>query len=311
MSFGLQCASVVVERGFSIKATAKRMLPGSLRDYGLALATWGSLAAMLVVFYDTAGLLALVAFVPVALLARQTLARSQALLETKRAFADREDALVQLSQHIVDERADERQLIAGQLHDDVLQALFKVTLMGEVLKRDLTMGRLLDLETDLREMAEAGEAASAAVRDVISNVRKSDLGTGTVADAIKALLGRVSSEATIRVSSQIGELRGDPRAQLTVYQITKEAIENATRHSRCDSLDVWLRQDSDRLALVISDDGVGFDPAKVADGHYGLQIMRERAQSASGSLYIDSWPGQGCKVTAILPTDPSPAPRSG
>jgi signal transduction histidine kinase len=61
----------------------------------------------------------------------------------------------------------------------------------------------------------------------------------------------------------------------------------------------------------VTDDGVGFDPGKVADGHYGLQIMRERAQSASGSLYLDSWPGQGCKVTAILPANPSHAPRSG
>jgi signal transduction histidine kinase len=86
-----------------------------------------------------------------------------------------------------------------------------------------------------------------------------------------------------------------------MYQVAKEALENCMKHARASQLTVSLSEDATSLVLMISDDGVGFDPGRKPDGHFGLAIMRERVSALGGSLYIDSWPGEGCRITAVLP----------
>jgi len=91
----------------------------------------------------------------------------------------------------------------------------------------------------------------------------------------------------------------DEDAQLAFYQIAKEALENALHHGRPESIELALSQDGQVVQMEVTDDGRGFDTAQLFEGHFGLQIMRERARMVDASLYVDATPGVGCMVRVV------------
>ncbi len=80
-------------------------------------------------------------------------------------------------------------------------------------------------------------------------------------------------------------------------------MNNTLKHARAGKIDVALRIDTKQVALEVSDDGAGFDPAdpQVRSKRLGLTSMDERAQTLGGSLSIDSRPGAGTKVSLEVP----------
>ena len=84
--------------------------------------------------------------------------------------------------------------------------------------------------------------------------------------------------------------------------MAQEALTNAARHSDADKLTIRLAGDAEWVTLTIQDDGKGFNPTSRPPGHYGLQNMSERAESAGGSLTIESSDGNGSTVTIKFPT---------
>src|SRR5439155_16601945 len=165
---------------------------------------------------------ALLAFAIPILLGRQVIARSQMFIDTRRALAAREGALSEMTHRISEERSDERQLIAADLHDEVLQPLFKVTLMSQVLKADLSSGRLLEMDADLPELIGAAEAASSALRELIGDLRKSPIGTGGLGPALRHLAKGITERARVHLQTEIAAVGADRIDDLAVYQIAKE-----------------------------------------------------------------------------------------
>src|SRR5262249_49983114 len=156
--------------------------------FALSFGVWGVLGAMLVTMYLEIGPWSLTAFLAPVLLGRQMLVRSQMLVDTTAAYRSRERAISEISKRIRDERRDERRLIAADLHDEVLQPLFKVSLMAQVLKEDLSRGKLLELDQDLPELLTAADLASGSLRDLIRDIRQSSLGRGGLAPALSRLV---------------------------------------------------------------------------------------------------------------------------
>ncbi|MBI5611074.1 MAG: ATP-binding protein, partial [Deltaproteobacteria bacterium] len=91
--------------------------------------------------------------------------------------------------------------------------------------------------------------------------------------------------------------------ELACFRIAQEALTNAARHSRAKQVHVALRAGPAQLLCEIRDDGCGFDPAAVADGH-GLTGMRDRAALLGGEVEVAAAPGRGCRVTVRLPLSP-------
>lgn len=91
-----------------------------------------------------------------------------------------------------------------------------------------------------------------------------------------------------------------PEEELAFYQVAKEALTNALVHAHAKRIHIELVREADGIRLTVKDDGVGFDPSLQREGHFGLQIMRERAALINGVLFIDSAPGLGCSVTLWL-----------
>ena len=97
---------------------------------------------------------------------------------------------------------------------------------------------------------------------------------------------------------------GDDRAEL-VFRVAQEAVRNVAEHSAAGAVDVELEVAGGTVALTVADDGIGFDPARLADtpagGHVGLLLLQDLARAAGGSLRIDASPGRGTTVRLEVP----------
>jgi signal transduction histidine kinase len=95
-----------------------------------------------------------------------------------------------------------------------------------------------------------------------------------------------------------------PPVASQLLRIIQEALTNVRRHSEATEVLINCTQGGEQVCFSIEDDGQGFYPAEVdkeRGQRYGLQIMRERAESVGGSLEIDSQPGHGTRVVVWVP----------
>jgi signal transduction histidine kinase len=264
----------------------------------------GLLAPVVAVLYVTEGPWGLVAcLVPLAL-ARATLLDAERLQHARKRLTLKDQALREATEQVAEERRDERMVLAGELHDTVLPALFKVHLMGQVIRQDLASGRLLELDNDIPELIQATTVAQSSVRRIVSNLRRSPIGPGGLLPSIEALTRQLEVSGAAPFSVELSEVGGSDRAQLVIYQVAREAMTNAARYARADLIRVELWSDDGLIRLLVSDDGRGFevDRPRPAD-HFGLELMRERVEAVGGSLVVNSRLGQGTAVSVAVPPD--------
>jgi signal transduction histidine kinase len=202
-----------------------------------------------------------------------------------------------------DERLYERTRMARDLHDTFLQ-----TIQGSKLVAD----DALDPSTDPARMRRAMEQLSAWLgratqegRAAVNALRTSATEENDLAAAFRRAMEECRIHTSMETSlSVLGEAREmHPIVRDEVYRIGYEAIRNACVHSHATQLRVELTYDQD-LALRISDNGVGVDPA-IADrgkeGHFGLQGMRERAVRIAGKLTIVGAANSGTEIKLVVP----------
>ena len=138
------------------------------------------------------------------------------------------------------------------------------------------------------------------LRAIINDLRPAaldELGTGP---AIEALAARVAETTGMDVQASVAlTSRHRPETESTIYRIVQEGLTNASKHSRASRVRVNVSESAGGIAIEISDDGVGFDTAASSSG-FGLLGMRERVALAGGRLEIESAPGQGTKLRALV-----------
>jgi signal transduction histidine kinase len=264
----------------------------------------GLVAPLMAIAYSTGGPWGLAVSLIPATLAGLTLKKVRSLDEADKRIAEKDVALRKLEEHLADERRDERLALAGELHDDVLPALFRVHLLGRILRDDLAAGRLLDLDVDLPELLEAIDSVSRSLRHVVSGLRTSPVGPGGLATALSLLARDLESAGSPPLSVFVEVAAASSGTQLAVYLVAREAMSNAARYSRGSRIRVEVKEDGAAVRLIVDDDGVGFDTrAAGPHNHFGLQLMRERVEAARGSLVIDARLGQGTLIAASFPRD--------
>jgi signal transduction histidine kinase len=276
--------------------------PAPAHASAIYLALW-LLAPLTAVAYLEAGLAGVAMVVAPAGVARLAFVQTLKVSEVAEDLQVKRQALATATDRAAQERRDERRMLAGELHDEVLPALFKVHLLGEVLRKDLQQGRLLDLEADVPELAAATDAAQAAIRRVMNDLRQSSLGRDGLVSTLKLLARSLESASASRfVMNLAPAVNVDHLSQLVIYQVAREAMTNAARYANVDSIDVRLTSEAECVRLVVSDSGVGFalDSVDLTE-HLGLQLMRERVESIGGQLVIDSRIGVGTTIVASIP----------
>jgi two-component system NarL family sensor kinase len=222
------------------------------------------------------------------------------------AISEKTQALSTVSARMADERRDERLTVAAGLHDELLPPLYKVHLMGQVLRQDLARGQLLNLEDDLPRLLGATQQASEATQALIRGLRHSEIGAGGLVGTLRLLVRDTESRSASRVLLEAQEVGGSPVVQLLAYQVAREALRNAARHADATTIRISLSRDGSDMRLIIEDDGRGFDPQSVdAEGHFGLQLMKERVELAGGVLHVESRIGEGTAIVVRLPAETS------
>jgi signal transduction histidine kinase len=287
----------------SMRAALRNIIGSpSVRQHVVSYVSVGMLAVTLATLVTRAGSWGVLVFLAPLFIARRELLRASQVEESARRIEEKNRALLATVESVAEERRDERLVVAGELHDEVLPPLFKVHLMGQVLRRDLDSGRLLSLDDDLPDLLSAIDAAQGAIRGMLGDLRRSPLGPGGLVPTLRRLVQQLEAEGSSRLHMSTSQIECSPMTQLLVYQIAREALVNAVRHAHANSIRVRLWQDDAVIRLVVEDDGVGFATG-TREGHFGLQMMAERAEAAQGSAIIDSEPGSGTRVAATIPVN--------
>jgi len=283
----------------TIVANASGNSPGTFLSTYFA---FGLVAILLALAVDIGGPWGLIAVAIPILLAREVFVRSVELRDTALLLAEKSRMLLTITEKIADERRDERLALAAGLHDDLLPPLFKVHLLGQVIRQDLATGQLLALDEDVPDLVSATELANSTASSLIRRLRASPVGPDGLASTLQLLVRSLSTETSARIDAQLDDAGGAPVVQLLAYQVAREALRNAIRHACARNIWLRLEREEAELRLTIKDDGVGFTPGTVDESaHFGLQLMRERVELAGGIFRLDASVGAGTRIVVRLP----------
>jgi signal transduction histidine kinase len=199
----------------------------------------------------------------------------------------------------------ERQRWARELHDETLQELGALNVMLE------TAMQVDDAATIRRGVAQAHEQMSTiidAVRGLINELRPAALDQIGVAAGVESFAARLVERSDLPIELDIDlahesgrePTRLAPELESVIYRTVQEALNNVVKHAGATQARVSIEERDGTVALVVEDDGRGFDPAPGHEG-FGLVSMQERASLAGGELTIGPGPRGGTRVRAEFP----------
>lgn len=201
---------------------------------------------------------------------------------------------------------EERERLARELHDGIGQVLGFLSVEAQSAQDCLQAGDPPTADRLLRRMAEVAQDAHDDVRGYILGLRKAPReqpASGFIARIQEYIQYLEQSNGFQTVLEAPGELPAPPASQAVQNQfcyVLREALSNACAHSGVKQAKVTIRFDETNLRATVEDKGKGFAPGK-RDGHFGLEIMRERVESLGGALKVSSTPGSGTRVEVSLP----------
>ena len=135
------------------------------------------------------------------------------------------------------------------------------------------------------------------MRALLAELRPSTLTNSDLDDLLQLLGNALSSRIDIPVEVSVPEAVILPtEVQVAFYRVCQEALSNIAKHAEASRVEINLTQEGQETVLHIRDDGLGFDSAQTAPGHYGLKMMNERAKAVGAQLFIISQPGQGTEL---------------
>jgi PAS domain S-box-containing protein len=214
-----------------------------------------------------------------------------------------QQALEKVSGQLIEAQENERRRIARDLHDDICQRLALLSMELDQANRsanesaDTTKERLKEIRQHCAEIA--GDVQS--LSHELHSSRLDYLGT---AAAIRGFCHEFSKQHEVSIEFTDRDVPVDlPReVSLCLFRVTQEALHNAVKYSGVNQYTVELTATAQEIQLVVSDSGRGFDVegAKRNRG-LGLVSMQERVHLVHGSLHVESEPGQGTKILAVVP----------
>ena len=211
---------------------------------------------------------------------------------------------------------DERQRMAGEIHDTLAQGLTGIITQLQAAeqasgdpagwRRHVAAATRLARES----LSEARRSVQALRPEPLERARLSEALTGE-AERWSALHGIAVQVTTTGTARPVG-----PDAEFALLRAAQEALANVGKHARAARVGLTLSYMDHEVALDVRDDGRGFDPGRLTGGPghgaggFGLAAMRQRIEGLSGTLQVESEPGGGTAISARLPVAPAGAPAA-
>jgi signal transduction histidine kinase len=211
-----------------------------------------------------------------------------------------------LASELVMAEERERKRVAGVLHDDIAQILAAARM-----RLDL----LLSIPSDQKDKQTLQEVKNFLVQSIQeTRALMNDLGNPLLFDlelksACESLANRLMEGHPTRIICDIRDEHKhlDPDMKVMLFQVIRELLNNVMKHSKAQNAHVLIDLENGHFRVRVKDDGVGFDTgtlgAPTVEGGFGLYSIRERLIAVDGTLSIESTPGAGTVVTAILPAE--------
>jgi PAS domain S-box-containing protein len=226
----------------------------------------------------------------------------------RKAEAEREEALADamaLSGRLLSVQEEERQRIARDLHDNFGQHLTGLRLTLQWLATEATSYSPAIRER-IRQSQEAVDHLDETLDQMAADLRPAALDLGfeaAVAEYVRQWSEKFGVPAEFDARGQ-GTARLPPEAETHLYRITQEALNNVFKHAQAAKVNVLLERRDDALALIVEDNGLGFDPDRIETGArrgLGLTGMRERASLIGGRIEVETSTGAGTTIFVHVP----------
>lgn len=201
----------------------------------------------------------------------------------------------------------ERERLARELHDSLGQVLGYTNIQIQAIREMLKSSRISEVDRSLVRLSQVIMEANTEVREFIYEVKTTLLFKEGFFAALQQYLTHFEQNFQIRIEAHNPDHLTDAELDLPVgvqlFRIIQEALANVRKHAKAGKVKITFQKQDRQIRVSVADDGVGFDPEKLAAGQssFGLEVMRERAGQIGGAIRIESEPGQGTKVTVTIP----------
>ena len=196
---------------------------------------------------------------------------------------------------------EERNRIAGELHDSVNQSLHSLVMIADSLPK-IQQTFPEEIPPGLRKIKDLAQGTLAEMRNLLVELRPQGLVDKPLGELLRQLSQAIAHRTSLNLTTYIGcDSKLPPQVQICFYRIVQEALNNVVRHAKAQHAEIHfnckhLDCHSDRVQLLVKDDGLGFSKENILPGNLGLNFMKERAEKIGACLKISSKPGQGTKV---------------
>ncbi|MBC8161324.1 MAG: GAF domain-containing protein [Roseiflexaceae bacterium] len=203
----------------------------------------------------------------------------------------------------------ERERIAGDIHDSVAQVLSYLFLQTDRLALEVERSQPQHIRDQLGKMQDVIASATNDVRSFIARLQDVAPPPICLAQALREQVAALADELDVELELVCREAEGvrvDAATSAELLRIAGESARNARRHGRASHIKVALELRGAQARLLIADNGTGFEPnAQLPDGrqHFGLSVMRARAARIGGTFELASCPGGTTLVTVAWPIE--------
>lgn len=199
---------------------------------------------------------------------------------------------------------EERNRLACEIHDGLAQALGYLNVKTDMIEGMLRRGEWADAQAELADVRRVIRDACYDVRESIDGLRTRLSDRSGLIPAAAAYLHEFGQRSGLLTEYAVsdGDMRLAPVVEAEAFRIIQEALTNIRKHAKARRVRLAIRTVEDMAHIEIEDDGRGFDPNSLpASRHFGLRIMRERAEHLGGTFHIESSPGKGTRLTVKVP----------
>ncbi len=202
------------------------------------------------------------------------------------------------SRKLLASQEQERQRIAGELHDTIGQSL--LIIKNRVALAQMDIDEKETVEDQLSELSQSAGAAIEECREIAYNLRPYQISRFGLSKTLHGIFMRINEITRIEAAAEIENIDGllSAEAEINVYRIVQECVNNIIKHSAASVARLEIKRDGAEITMQIKDDGKGFQPTtetaeKRDGGGFGLIGIAERVKMLGGAIEIDSAPGKG------------------
>lgn len=212
---------------------------------------------------------------------------------------ERLEKQLEITNAVITAEENERQEIGRELHDNIQQILVSSRLfLSMVKKNDISESGY----SYLQQTNQMIWSAITEIRNLSHSMIAPFLEKTTLKEAIENLISNTTGASGIKITMEttgLDEEKLSEKLRLTVYRIIQEQFNNILKYSKASLVLLTIVQDNENLALIIKDNGTGFDMSKKTAG-IGLMNIKARASLFNGEVSIHSSPGQGFELNVMM-----------